>query len=115
MGDSSSDDNMEEKEELDFIEIADVEKFVSRRLSKGDQDDDQNKYELSPKMNRLLGKFCNEPREFTDTEEQRVNLISAEKNFQNENKTKKKVVKFEEIKPQPKMARRNSVNETHFL
>ena len=51
---------------MDLIEIVDVEKYVSRRLSKKD-DQDQKDYELSPKMNKLLGKFYNEVKNNDDT------------------------------------------------
>ena len=109
---SSSDENREENEEMDLIEIADVEKYVSRRLSKRVQED-QKDYELSPKVNKLLGKFYTEPRDFTEIEEQKLHLISTEgfeKNQENDEMMKKENVKSENMKQKIKPARRNSVN-----
>ena len=109
---------------MDLIEIADVEKYVSKRLSKREnQEDDQKVYGLSPKMNRLLGKFRNEQKEdfSSEVEEQnKIHLLStenAEKQEEKKTKTlaknntvmKKQMMKFGASKPETKMARRNSV------
>jgi len=112
---------------MDLIEIVDVEKYVSRRLSKKD-DQDQKDYELSPKMNKLLGKFYNEVKNNDDTietSEQKINVVSAENAgkrdskkvktlAKNNNIMKKQMMKIGANKPQPKIVRRNSVNIKNF-
>ena len=122
---------------MDLIEIADVEKYVSRRLSKRNQEkDDQKEYGLSPKMNKLLGKFLNEQKESQDfssevEDQNRIHLLSAESADKQEaqkmkslakNNTimKKQMMKLGEKKTEPKMVRRNSVinfflNEVIFV
>ena len=122
---------------MDLIEIADVEKYVSRRLSKSHQEkDDQKEYGLSPKMNKLLGKFLNEQKESQDfssevEDQNRIHLLSAESADKQEaqkmkslakNNTimKKQMMKLGEKKTEPKMVRRNSVinfflNEVIFV
>ena len=131
-GSENNSENDENKEEMDLIEICDVETFVSRRLSKTQLEKNETNYEVSPKMKRLLGKFYNEPSIhaknsdaqnkitlFSDAMEKNIdNIDNCDNNLSVEAKKIKSLAKnnsilkkqMQKIKPQPKMARRNSVN-----
>lgn len=53
-------------------EIADVEKYVARRISKSNlpgESDEKTKYDISPKMKKILGKFYH-------NEKNQLNLFS---------------------------------------
>ena len=120
---SSESSENENKEETDLIEIADVEKYVSRRLSKM-QENQEKDYDVSPKVKRLLGKFFNDPNFSRDSTEEhnKINFFSdvLEKNQGSDSGkiknlakkssfSKKQTQKIGNNKPQPKLLRRKSV------
>lgn len=122
----------ENKDEMDLIQIADVEKYVKRRLSKGNaEENDQNLYELSPKMNKLLGKFFSDAHAERNREngpenrENEITLIEHPsltgensekrdskkgKNLTKNSATMKKQMKLGNKTNQSQMVRRNSVS-----
>lgn len=106
----------EENEETDLIHIVDVEKFVSKRLSKANQAD----FEVSPSMNKFLGKFyqgnINQEEKEKLEAANKINLFSnaVEENklmVLKEKKNSKKLSSSKEAikEKNQKMERRNSV------